>query len=82
MSVPQIRFAAERDLPELVRIYNNYVTTTHATFDINPFTVDQRRPWFDSFSESGPHQLFIAEVADRPVGYASSQRFSANGILP
>lgn len=74
---PLIRPANERDLPELVRVYNHYVTTTHITFDTQAFTVEERRRWFDSFSESGPYRLLIAKVDDQFVGYASSTAFQA-----
>ena len=75
MSAPRIRPAEERDLPHLVRIYNHYVTTTHITFDTQAFSEEQRRPWFEGFSGSGPHQLLVAEVDGRSVGYASSGQF-------
>jgi len=71
----QIRPAREPDLPSLVRIYNHYVVRTHITFDTEPFTVARRRSWFDSFSSRGPHRLFVAALADHPVGYASSSPF-------
>lgn len=71
----QIRPAREQDLSALVRIYNHYVCGTHITFDIEPFTVEQRRPWLDGFAPVGPHRLFVAAVAERIVGYASSSRF-------
>ena len=57
----RIRPAEERDLPEVVRIYNHYVTTTHITFDTKAFSPDQRRTWFKGFSESGPYRLLIIE---------------------
>ena len=75
MSKPKFRPGEQRDLPELVRIYNHYVAKTHITFDIPTFTVEERRPWFESFSESGPYRLLVAEIAGQPVGYASSSRF-------
>jgi phosphinothricin acetyltransferase len=77
VGAPRIRRAEQRDLPELTRIYNHYVTTTHVTFDTHPFTVDQRRSWFESFSGSGAHQLLVAEIAGRSVGYASTQELRA-----
>jgi len=77
LSEPCIRVAEPGDLPELVRIYNHYVTDTHITFDTGPFTVDQRHPWFQSFSETGPHRLLVAEAGSQPVGYASSTEFRA-----
>lgn len=70
----KIRCAAEADLPALVQIYNHYVAATHITFDIAPFTTDERRSWFAQFSESGPHRLLVAD-ASRIAGYASSSPF-------
>jgi phosphinothricin acetyltransferase len=72
VSDTRVRPAEECDLAELVRIYNHYVTNTHITFDTVVFTVEQRRPWFEKFSESGPHRLLVAEVESQPIGYASS----------
>ena len=77
MALAQIRSALERDLPDLVRIYNHYVTQSHVTFDTEPFSIDERRSWFESFSSSGPHRLLVAEVELRSAGYASSREFRA-----
>jgi len=75
VGAPEIQPAREQDLPALVQIYNHYVTATHITFDTQPFTAVQRRAWFDAFSLRGPHRLFVAAIAERVVGYASSTRF-------
>ncbi|MBW2421931.1 MAG: hypothetical protein JRH19_25575 [Deltaproteobacteria bacterium] len=48
MTTPIIRPAEERDLPDLVRIYNHYVVTTRITFDTQAFSVDARRLTADS----------------------------------
>ena len=77
VSETRIRPAEEEDLPELVRIYNHYVTTTHITFDTRAFTLDQRRTWFERFSESGPYRLLVAEAAHQLAGYTSSTQFQA-----
>jgi len=72
----QIRSAVEEgDLPDLVRIYNHFVETTPITFETEPFSVEDRRDWFESFATTGPYRLFIAEIDSRAVGYASSQEF-------
>lgn len=63
-----IEDADERDLDDLVRIYNHAILTTTATFDIEPFTVDQRRPWFERFSADDP--LLVCRVSGRVAGYA------------
>jgi len=48
LTTPIIRPAEERDLPDLVRIYNHYVVTTRITFDTQAFSVDARRLTADS----------------------------------
>jgi phosphinothricin acetyltransferase len=73
----RIRSAHQDDLPELVRIYNHYVMATHITFDVEPFSIAERRIWFDGFSLDGPHRLLVADVDARTAGYASSKEFRA-----
>ena len=71
----RIRRARSVDLPRLLEIYNHYIEHTHITFDTDPVSLDARRAWLDAFSESGPHQLFVAESNGHVHGYASSGRF-------
>lgn len=73
----QLRVAVAGDLPALVEIYNHYVTSSPATFDVKPFTTHGRDPWFTRFSESGPYRLWVADLAGRVVGYTSSGEFRA-----
>lgn len=64
------------DLPALTAIYNHYVVNTTITFDLQPFSPDQRRAWFDDHHDAGPHRLLVAVDADRRVvGYATSSRW-------
>ena len=70
-----IRAAETDDLPALVRILNHYVTTSHVTFDTEPYTVAQRRGWFEAFAPEGPFRLLVVEVHACLVGYASSTVF-------
>ncbi len=74
---PRIRRATRADLPALVRIYNHYVTNTHITFDTVTFSAEERLPWLESFSPSGPYRLLLVEDSSRPVGYASSIEYKA-----
>ncbi|MEU3777703.1 N-acetyltransferase family protein [Streptomyces sp. NPDC032472] len=74
-AVPGIRPGTETDLEELTRIYNHYVVETPVTFDIEPFTVDQRRPWLLAHPHSGPHRLLVAEEGGKLLGYATSSAF-------
>lgn len=70
-----IRPAGREDLPALVTIYNHYVSETAITFDTDPFSVDARRPWFDSFRESSRYRLLVADRQGAVAGYASSSCF-------
>lgn len=68
--------AGSDDLPALTDIYNHYVVHSHATFDLEPFTVEQRRTtWFDRYADTGRHRLLVAENDGRVVGYATSGPF-------
>ena len=43
-----LRNAAESDLPAIVAIYNSVVPGRMVTADLEPVTVEQRRPWFEA----------------------------------
>jgi phosphinothricin acetyltransferase len=70
-----IRDARASDLPRLTAIYNHYVEHTPTTFDTEPFTVDERRAWFDRYAATGRHRLLVAELDDRIAGYVSTSPF-------
>ncbi|GES33835.1 N-acetyltransferase family protein [Streptomyces angustmyceticus] len=59
----QVRAGAEADLPALTDLYNHYIRETCITFDLEPFTPDQRRPWLLSHPQDGPHRLLVAQEA-------------------
>jgi phosphinothricin acetyltransferase len=67
-----LRAGRPEDLPALTRIYNHYVRTSGATFDVEEQTEAARQAWFDEHGETGPHRLLVAEVEDRVLGWASS----------
>ncbi|MFI7238142.1 GNAT family N-acetyltransferase [Streptomyces cyaneofuscatus] len=71
----RVRPGGEEDLAELVRIYNHYVTGTPVTFDVEPVTVEQRRPWLAAHPDHGPHRLLVAEAGGVVLGYATSSAF-------
>jgi phosphinothricin acetyltransferase len=76
MSIYAIRPATPADLQALTDIYNYYVINTTITFDLRPFTPDERRPWFDEHKPSGPHRLLVATGSGGAcVGYASTSRW-------
>jgi phosphinothricin acetyltransferase len=73
----EIRSAMLADLEALTGIYNHYVVESHATFDLRPFTVAQRREWYDDHATHGRYRIVVAAQAGEVVGYASSSRFRA-----
>ena len=71
-----IRPAVETDLPALTDIYNHYVLHTAITFDVRPFTPDERRHWFEDHAAIGRHRLLVAaEAAGALLGYATTSRW-------
>lgn len=70
-----VRPAVDADLPALTGIYNHYIINTPITFDTNPVTPEQRRPWFSEHAPQGRHRLVVAEQDGHVVGYASTSRF-------
>ena len=72
-----IRLAREADLPALTDIYNHYVLHTPITFDLQPFSVEQRREWFVDHDAIGRYRLLVAEQDGEVVGYATTSRFRA-----
>lgn len=71
-----IRPAQLTDLPRLTEIHNHYVLNTHITFDVQPYTPQQRVTWFHEHSDGHRYRLLVAEDARAGVlGYACTGRF-------
>jgi len=70
-----IRPAQETDLPRLTEIYNYYIRETAITFEVEPYSVEQRRPWLAQFGATGCYRILVAEREGSAVGWANSQRF-------
>ncbi len=70
------RPARAADLPALTAIYNHYVESSHATFDVGAFTAETRSPWFDVF-DGARYQCWVAAADGELLGYACSQPFKA-----
>ncbi len=68
-----IRPARVDDVPALTALYNHYIETTPATFDLKPWTIERRRDeWFSRYAETGPYRLFVAQQGERIVGMSYS----------
>jgi phosphinothricin acetyltransferase len=65
-----VRSAADGDAPALNAIYDHYVATSPATFDIEPMSLERRRGWLAERS-GGRHRVLVA-LDDRLIGFASS----------
>lgn len=63
-----VRDATRADLPAIVDIYNQAIATTVATFDVEPFTVQERLAWFARFGAE--HPLLVCEEAGAVLGFA------------
>jgi phosphinothricin acetyltransferase len=70
-----VRPAVLADVPAMAAIYNHYVETSHATFDIVAVSLENRRAWFKGFGEQGPFRLVVAERDGTLLGYAGSGKF-------
>jgi len=68
VTAPLIRPGREADLPALTDIYNHYVINTPITFDLFPFSVEERREWFVEHAGQGRHRLLVAEEGGTVVG--------------
>jgi phosphinothricin acetyltransferase len=67
-----VRPGESGDLEQINEIYNHYVHTTPATFDIEPVTMEARVEWFTHYAPSGRYRLFVAVDGPRVIGFATS----------
>ncbi len=69
-----IRKAAMKDLAAITEIYNEAILKTVATFDTEPKTVEEQKPWFESHDSR--HPILVAEQGNAVVGWASLSKWS------
>jgi phosphinothricin acetyltransferase len=70
-----VRPAKRRDLPRLNDLYNHYIVHTAITFDLEPWSLEQREEWFGHYAPTGRHRLLVAQAGDVVLGYASTSQF-------
>jgi phosphinothricin acetyltransferase len=73
--MPTIRDGVLTDLPALTDILNHYIVQTPINFDVEPYTIDARREWFEEHASKGRYRLVVAEDAGHVVGYATTSRW-------
>src|SRR5262249_37576254 len=69
----QLRAATVEDLEAINDIYNYFVLTSTATYQIEPETMDGRKAWFDT--HDALHPIIVAEADGRVLGWGSLSRF-------
>lgn len=71
-----ITIAEEKDMPQLLDIYNYEVEYGYATFDFTPKTMEERLVWFREHNKNN-HPLIVALEDGKAVGYASLSPYRA-----
>jgi phosphinothricin acetyltransferase len=72
----RVRPARMEDLEGIVEVYNHYVESSPATFELAPVTPDDRRPWLREHTAGGRHRLEVAVGGDeRVIGWATTSPF-------
>jgi phosphinothricin acetyltransferase len=71
-----VRPAEEKDLPEILVIYNDIIVNTTAVYDYEPHTAPMRKQWWDTKKEQG-FPVFVAEEEGRIIGFSSIGPFRA-----
>jgi len=77
----RIRAAIAADVPALTDIYNYYVLTSPATFDIEPVSLEARLEWFSHYAAHGPHRLLAATLDDNDDNDNNVVGFASSGLL-
>ena len=66
----KIRFATSKDLPSIVKIYNQAIKTNTATGDTQEFKAEDREDWFRKFNKD-TFPIYVVETENKVVGYCA-----------
>lgn len=73
---PEVREARSADLVGILEVYNHYVLSSPATFEIVAVDPRARGDWMEAHLHGGPHRLFVAtDPQGHVVGWASTTPF-------
>ncbi|MQR99331.1 GNAT family N-acetyltransferase [Gluconobacter sp. AC10] len=75
--LPLIREAGPDDLPAILRITNDAIENTDALWITTPFTLEQRRQWFEDRLAQGYPVLVVVDPDGVIAGYGSYGAFRA-----
>ncbi|MEZ8129234.1 N-acetyltransferase family protein [Enterovibrio norvegicus] len=72
-----IRTATVDDIEAINDIYNHYVVNTAITFDYEPWSIEQRKTWFEKLANSDDyyHVLVKEDEAGDVIGFAYNSEF-------
>ncbi len=71
-----LRPASEGDLPAIVEIYNSIILGRQVTADLEPITVDARRPWLEAHKpRTRPAWVLVEDASGAVVGWMSFDTF-------
>ncbi|MCX6661435.1 MAG: GNAT family N-acetyltransferase [Euryarchaeota archaeon] len=65
-----IRYASEKDLKGIVKIFNQAIHTRMSTGYLNEITVEQRKEWFSEHGQE-KYPILVAEKNNKIVGWIS-----------
>jgi phosphinothricin acetyltransferase len=76
LNAPLVRDAREADLPGIVAIYNSIVPGRMVTADLEPVSVESRRPWFQAH-DPVKRPIWVLEENGRLSAWLSFDTFYA-----
>ncbi len=65
-----IREATEKDLNNILDIYNDAILNTTAIYDYKPHTLEDRKQWYDNKKKAG-YPLLVFDVNNKAVAFAT-----------
>ncbi len=69
------RDAAQKDLAEIIAIYNSTVLSRMVTADTEPVSIESRRQWFDKHSKEKYPLWIVENEHNEIIGWVSFQAF-------
>ncbi len=68
-----IRKANIADFEQIVGIYNQAIPHKNITADLEPVSLDQRKPWFDFHLNSNKYPIWVVEAKSKKSAVSKSQ---------
>lgn len=74
--IQMIREATEKDLMDILQIYNDAILHTTAVYDYNVHTIEERKQWYEKKKQEG-YPLLVFEKNKKVAGFATFGPFRA-----